>query len=163
MKTLEQQNVVGVFADGRSARAAVRFLERAGFRADDVSVVRGNIRQAREMSGSRSFPGAAVGTVLATLLFLAFITLGPPEMRANPVALVFGFVVLLIAGIGIGWLGGRSRIFVAERAERHEDAVEEGETLVAVHVGDGDQGRAHRLLREAGAVSIRQEDTVESA
>lgn len=163
MQALQERNVVGVFEDSRSARAAVRFLERAGFKADEVSVIKGNIRQAREMTGSRSIPGAIVGTVIALALFAVFLFAGPPEMRSNGVALVFGLVVLLTAGIGIGVLAGRSRLFVADRAGRHEDAVEEGETLVAVHVAESEHDRARRLLREAGAVSVREEETIEGA
>lgn len=163
MRTLQDRNVVGVFADGPSARAAIRFLERAGFLAADVSVVRGNVRQAREMTGSRSGPGAIVGAILAVALFIAFITIGPPEMRANPVALVFGVVVLLTAGLGIGVLAGRGRLFVADRAERHEDAVEIGETLISVHVPEDQHDRARRLLRESGALTVREEETPESA
>lgn len=159
---MEQRNVIGVFADSRSARAAVRFLEHAGFQPDVVSVIRGNVRQAREMSGSRSIPGAMIGAVLALVVFGA-LTAASPEMRSNPVALVFGVIILLIAGIGIGTLAGRSRIFVADRAERHEDAVEEGETLVSVHVDEDQHDRARRLLREAGAVNVREEETIERA
>lgn len=159
---MEQRNVIGVFADSRSARAAVQFLEHAGFEPDVVSVIRGNVRQAREMSGSRSIPGATIGAILALVLFAALIA-ASPEMRSNPVALVFGVVILLIAGIGIGTLAGRSRLFVAGKAERHEDAVEEGETLVAVHVDEDQHERARRLLREAGAMNVREEDTIERA
>lgn len=159
---MEQRNVIGVFADGRAARAAVKFLEHAGFEPDIVSVIRGNVRQAREMSGSRSIPGATIGAILGLVLFVALIA-ASPEMRTNPVALVFGVTILLIAGVGIGTLAGRSRLFVAERAERHEDAVEEGETLVAVHVDEDQHERARRLLREAGAMNVREEDTIERA
>lgn len=162
MQSLQQRNVVGVFADGRSAQAAIRFLERAGFNADDISVIRDNVRQAREMSGSRSIPGATVGAIVALVLFVALAAVSP-EMRANTVALVFGATILVIAGIGIGTLAGRSRIFVADRAERHEDAVEEGETLVSVHVEEREHDRARRLLREAGAVTVREEETIERA
>jgi hypothetical protein len=159
---MEQRNVIGVFADSRSARAAVRFLEHAGFDPDVVSVIRGNIRQAREMSGSRSIPGAMIGAILALVVFAA-LTAASPEMRSNGVALVFGVIILLVAGIGIGTLAGRSRIFVADRAERHEDAVEEGETLVSVHVDEDQHDRARRLLREAGAMNVREEETIERA
>jgi hypothetical protein len=162
MKTMQQRNVVGVFADGRSARAAVRFLEHAGFAPDVVSVISGNIRQAREMSGSRSIPGALIGAILALVVFVA-LAAASPEMRMNPVALVFGVAILVIAGIGIGTLAGRSRIFVADHAQPHEDAIEEGETLVAVHVDEDQPDRARRLLREAGAMNVREEETIERA
>lgn len=163
VKTLQQRNVVGVFGDDRSARAAIRFLERAGFRADDVSVVRGNVRQAREMSGSRSGPGAVVGGAVAVALFVVLVAAGPPEMRANGVALALGLVGFVVAGVAIGTLAGRGRLFVADHAERHEDAVEIGETLVAVHVPEDQHDRARGLLREAGALSVKEEETVERA
>lgn len=159
---MQQRNVIGVFADGRSARAAVRSLEHAGFQPDVVSVIEGNIRQAREMSGSRSIPGAMIGAILALVVFVA-LAAASPEMRTNPVALVFGAAILLIAGIGIGTLAGRSRIFVADHARRHEDAVEEGKTLVAVHVDEDQHDRARRLLRAAGAMNVREEETIERA
>lgn len=162
MKTLQMRNVVGVFADTRSARAAVRFLEHAGFKPDDVSVVRDNVRQAREVTGSRSILGAIVGAIVALILFAALAAVAP-EMRANGVALVLGLIVLVTAGVPIGALAGRSRLFVAREAGRLEDAVEEGETLVTVHVEETQHERARRLLREAGAVNVREEETIEGA
>lgn len=163
MKTPQARNVVGEFADERSARAAVRFLEHAGFQPDKVAVVSGNVRQAREMTGSRSIPGAIIGAAIAVALFAALVAVGGPEMRQNWVALALGLIVLLHAGIGIGVLAGRGRLFVARRAERYENAEEVGETLVSVHVDEAGRERARRLLREAGAIRIREEETIEAA
>jgi phosphohistidine swiveling domain-containing protein len=84
-------------------------------------------------------------------------------MWSNGVALVLGLAGFLVAGIAIGTLTGRGRLFMAERAERYEDAVEAGETLVSVHVSDGERDRARSLLREAGALSVPEEGTVEAA
>jgi hypothetical protein len=163
MKTPQARNVVGEFTDERSARAAVRFLEHAGFQPDKVAVVSGNVRQAREMTGSRSIPGALIGAAVAVALYAALIIVGGPAMQQNWVALVLGLIGLLPAGIGIGVLAGRSRLFVAQRAERYENAEEVGDTLVSVHVDEAGHERARRLLREAGAVRIREEETIEAA
>jgi hypothetical protein len=163
MKDGHSRNVVGVFADPRAARSAVRFLEHSGFPPDHVAVVSDDVRKAREVSGSRSFPGAFVGGLIAVALFALFVVLGGPVMWSNGVALVLGLAGFLAAGVAIGALAGRGRVFVAERGERYENAVEAGRTLVSVHVTDAERDRARRLLREAGAVSVPEEGTVEAA
>ena len=163
MNTAHRRNVVGEFTDGRSARSAVRFLEHAGIPADDISVISEDVRRAREVSGSRSPQGAAIGAVIGLLIFATFVATGGPVMWSNPVALVLGLVGFVGAGVAIGALAGRGRIFVADHGERYETAVEAGETLVAVHVSDAEHDRARRMLREAGAVRLREEGTVEAA
>jgi hypothetical protein len=161
--TVHRTNVVGVFADDGAARAAVRFLEHAGFHPDHIAVVSHDVRQAREVSGSRSPQGAVVGGIVGLLVFGAFVVLGGPVMWSNGVAIVLGSAGFVGAGVAIGALAGRGRLFVAERGERYEDAVEAGETLVSVHASADERERARGLLREAGAVSLREEGTVEAA
>jgi hypothetical protein len=163
MDKLERRNVVGEFADARSAREAVRSLEQAGFDPDDVAVITGNPRQARELSGSRSPQGASVGLVIGLLVFGAFIALGGPVMWSNPVALALGLAGFAGAGLVIGWLAGRARIFVVDRAARYETAEDIGDRLVSVSVPDRERDRARQALRSAGAVRIREEGTVEAA
>jgi hypothetical protein len=163
VKAVHSRNVIGVFADQHAARAAVRFLEHAGFPADHIGVVSRDVRKAREVSASRSPQGAIAGAVLGAAIFSIFIWLGGPVMWSNGVALVLGLAGFLVAGIAIGALTGRGRLFMAERAEPYEDAVDAGETLVSVHVSDAEHDRARSLLREAGALSIPEEGTVEAA
>jgi hypothetical protein len=163
VKDVHSRNVIGVFGDAHSARAAVRFLEHAGFSPDHIAVVSRDVRKAREVSASRSPQGAVVGAILGAATFAMFIWLGGPVMWSNGVALALGLAGFLVAGVAIGWLTGRGRLFVADRAEAYEDAVEAGETLVSVHVSDAERARARGLLREAGAASIPEEGTVEAA
>jgi hypothetical protein len=163
VNTGHRRNVVGEFTDERSARSAVRFLEHAGIPADDISVISEDVRRAREVSGSRSPQGAAIGALVGLVVFATFVATGGPVMWSNPVALVLGIVGFVGAGVAIGALAGRGRIFTADRGERYENAVEAGETLVSVHVSDAEHERARRLLREAGAVRLREEGTVEAA
>ena len=156
-------NVVGVFANDAAARSAVHFLEHAGFQPDHIAVVSEDVRRAREVSGSRSLLGAAVGGVVGLLVLSAFIVLGGPVMSSNGVAVVLGVLGFVGAGVAIGALAGRGRLFVADRGARYEDAIEAGETLVSVHVSDEERERARGLLREAGAAMVREEGTVEAA
>lgn len=158
-----RRNVVGEFADTHSARAAVRFLEHAGFDPDDVAVITDDPRQARELSGSRSPQGAIVGAVVGLVLFGVFVAIGGPVMWSNVVALVLGLVGFIGAGLAIGTLAGRDRLFVVDRAQRYEAAEDAGDRLVSVSVPDAERDHARRLLREAGAARIREEGTVEAA
>lgn len=163
MKTAHTTNVVGVFADDHAARAAVRLLEHAGFQPDHIAVVSEDVRRAREVSGSRSAQGAIAGGLAGLALFAAFVLLGGPVMWSNWVAILLGSIGFVAAGVAIGALAGRGRLFVAERGERYEDAVEAGETLISVHASSDERERARGLLRDAGAVSLREEGTVEAA
>lgn len=163
MNDAHRENVVGEFPDERSVRSAVRFLEHAGFDPDDVAVITGNARQARELSGSRSAQGAAIGLFVGLVLFAVFVAIGGPVMWSNPVALVLGVLGFAVAGLAIGALGGRGRLFVVDRAQRYEAAEDAGERLVSVSVAAAEGDRARRLLREAGAVRVREERTVETA
>ena len=163
MSDLHSRNVIGVFADGRAARAAVQFLEHAGFSPDHIAVVARDVRKARELSASRSPQGAVVGGLVGAAVFAIFLWIGGPVMWSNGVVLALGLAGFLVAGVAIGTLTGRGRLFVADHSERYEDAVEAGETLVSVHVNDDERERARSLLREAGALSVPEEGTVEAA
>lgn len=163
MKAAQAENVIGVFAGEADARAAVRFLEHAGFHPDSVAVVSSDVRRARELTGSRSLQGAALGLLVSLIAFALFVALGGAPMRSSPVALVLGLVVFAVAGTAIGTLAGRGRLFVSERGARYEDTIAAGGTLVSVHVTNGERDRARQLLREAGAVRIQEEGTIEAA
>lgn len=163
MKDRQPENVVGLFADEGAARSAVRFLEHAGFGPDAIAVVTEDVRRAREVSGSRSPQGAVIGGLLGLAVLAAFVAMGGPTMWSNWVALALGAIGFVVAGVAIGTLAGRGRLFVAESGGRYETAVSAGEVLVSVHVANGEQDRARRLLRKAGALNVREEGTVEAA
>ena len=99
--------VVGVFASGSAARAAIRSLERSGFPADRVGIVDDNVRNAREVAGSFSPQGALVGAMLGALLTAAVIVFGGESIRQNPASIALGGLVLIVAFTAIGWLAGR--------------------------------------------------------
>src|SRR6266704_2267292 len=89
--------VVGVFASGSAARAAIRSLERSGFPADRVGIVDDNVRNAREVAGSFSPQGALVGAMLGALLTAAVIVFGGESIRQNPASIALGGLVLIVA------------------------------------------------------------------
>lgn len=160
---MDDKNVIGEFADEPTARTAVRLLEGAGYGPDQVAVIAGNPRHARELPGSRSPQGALVGLIVAALFYAGLITMGGPQMRESGVALAMGFVLFALAGSAIGWLAGRARVFVRDRAATYERAEDAGDRLVSVSVPDADRARARRILQEAGALRVREEGTVEAA
>jgi hypothetical protein len=160
---MDTRNVIGAFAHEGSARAAVRSLEGVGYGPDRVAVITDNPRHARELSGSRSPQGALAGLVIAVLLYGALVVMGGPQMRQDAFALVMGLVPFVIAGSAIGWLAGRSRIFVAGRAATYERAEDAGDVLVSVSVPAAERDRVRRILQDAGALGLREEGTVEAA
>ncbi len=155
--------VVGVFASGSAARAAIGSLERSGFPADRVGIVDDNVRNAREVAGSFSPQGALVGAMLGALMTAAFILFGGESIRQNPASIALGGLVLIVAFTAIGWLAGRARLFKKDEYAEFEDAVEAGETLVSVvceSEAGADQARA--ILERSGAVGVRREDSGEA-
>ncbi|MGH2451838.1 MAG: general stress protein [Candidatus Limnocylindria bacterium] len=157
-----EEQVVGVFHDHQRADDAVRDLEAAGFSPDRVSIVADNVRRAREPAGSHMFAGAIVGGILGVLLTAAFVVMGGEQVTQNWVAVGLGFIGFVTAGILIGALAGRARLFAGREGERLESAVDRGAVLVTVVVAPEERRAAERALRESGAASIREEATAES-
>lgn len=155
--------MIGVFADGGSARAAAHTLDVSGFPAGRVGIVDENVRNAREVAGSFSPQGALAGAILGALLTAAFIVFGGDSVRQNPASIALGGVVLIVAFTAIGWLAGRARLFKKDEYADFENAVEAGKTLVSVvcESEDGaDQARA--ILERAGAIAVRREESGEA-
>ena len=156
-----ERNLVGVFADELAARRAATALDGAGFSPDHVGLVKGNVRQAREVEGSQSLTGVVAGAIAGALLTAAFVVLGGEPMRANGVAIALGAVIFIGAGAAIGALMGRGRVFRRAEFNRYEGAVSAGETLVTVRCAPDSMGRAREILQRSGAGTIREEDTPE--
>ena len=157
----KERNLVGVFPDEVAARRAATALDGAGFSPDHVGVVKGNVRQAREVEGSQSLTGVVVGAVIGALVTAAFVVLGGEPMRANGVAIALGAVIFIGAGAAIGALMGRAKIFRGREFNRYERAVSAGETLVTVRCAPDQMARAREILQSSGSRTIREEDTPE--
>jgi hypothetical protein len=159
---VEKQTIVGVFGGQEVAQSAVKRASEAGFDDDDIGIVSGNVRQAREPAGSFSPRGAAIGVVVALVVFGAFaLGLGEP-IRENAVAVPLGLVGFLVAGAAIGALAGRARGLKAGEYSKLENAVERGNALVTIRCETSARSRAASLLRDAGARSVRVEETGEA-
>lgn len=160
---IEGQTVVGVFRSERAAHDAVQLLERAGLTPDRIGVVKGNVRQAREVAGAYSARGALIGAIVGALLVVGLVALGGEALRQNAVGTVAGGLILVLGLAFIGLLAGRARLFKEDEYAELEDDVAEGEILVSV-LSDTPDGAdvARRVLERAHAADVRMEGTAEA-
>jgi hypothetical protein len=159
---LKEKSLVAAFPDRAAAVTAAAALDAAGIPPDRVGIVAENVRQAREAAGSFSAAGAIGGAVLGAVIAVIFVVAGGDAMKQNPVAIVLGAPVLIIAFAAIGALVGRARLFQSDEYERFESAVDRGEALVTVSGPPELLDQARRILQEHGAVRFRREATGEA-
>lgn len=153
--------VVGVFPHDEAARAALRQLDEAGFPADRVGVVAGNVRQAREVAGSSSPAAAVLGAVIGGLVGLGF-GLASGMSVNGAAAMVAGVIMFAIIGAFIGMLAGRGKVLKADDTDKYQRAVGMGDALLTVRCAAGQQDQARRALQGAGATAVRVEETAET-
>src|SRR5437773_10736383 len=84
------RTITGAFRSQDAARSAVQRLERAGMPPDRIGFIAGNVRQAREVSGSYSPQGAIVGPIDGFLIVLLFLIAGGLPVRQYAVAAPVG-------------------------------------------------------------------------
>lgn len=157
------QTIIGVFDTETRAQRAISVLERAGMPPDRIGIVNDNIRQAREVAGSRSPQGALVGAMLAAILVVGYIVFGGEQVRINPVGIAIGALPILAAGALIGFLAGRSRVLKHDEYNQAEDEVEAGEVLLSVVCSTPDGADTTRaILEREGAREVRVEQSGES-
>jgi hypothetical protein len=159
---LKEESLVAAFHDHEAAVTAATALDAAGIPPDDVGVVAGNVRQAREAAGSFSAAGVIGGAVVGALIAVIFVIAGGETMRQNLVAIVLGAPALIFAFAAIGALAGRARLFQSDEYERYEDAVDRGGALVTVSGPPELLAKARRILEERGALRFRREATGEA-
>jgi len=153
--------VVGVFKHDEAAQSALRQLDDAGFPADRVGIVAGNVRQAREVAGSFSPRVAIIGAIIGALVGLG---LGLASgMSVNTVAVTpLGMIMFAIVGAFIGGLAGRGKALRSHDYEKYERVVDQGDALVTIRCAEGEQERARTALTGAGATAVRVEGTAET-
>ena len=163
--------VVGVFEDRSHAEAAVRDLESAGFREDQVGIAYRDGGAATDRtgggsevttdtgSGSGALTGAVTGTVLGGLLGAAAALLIPgvgPVVAAGILGPILGGAA---AGAGLGAVGGGITGGLVTTGVREEDAqyyggeFESGRTLVTVKAADR-ATEARAILGRHGAYGM---------
>ncbi len=153
--------VVGVFPHDDAARAALRQLDDAGFPADRVGVVAGNVRRAREVAGSFSLRGAMIGAGIGALVGLG-LGLASGMSVNSAVATPLGMVMFAMIGAFIGALAGRAKGLKAHDYEKYERVVDMGDALVTIRCAEAQQDQARRALQTAGATAVRVEETGET-
>jgi hypothetical protein len=155
-------NVVGVFDTHEGAEAAVAELQREGFPAEAISVVRRPAGTPPEVgaedteAGSGTVAGASVGALVGGAVGLAALAVPGigPLLAAGPVAAALSGA---LTGGALGALAG-SMVGLGvpkERAEQYETAVRAGGVLVTV--GTPNQvvaGGARETLARHGARDV---------
>lgn len=167
------KTIVALFDDFDDAQQAVRELEAAGFRRDDISVVAKDAdqRYSRELKttgtdderGTKAGSGAATGAVVGGLLgggggllvglgLLVIPGIGP-VIAAGPIAAMLAGAAVG-AGAG-GLLGALVGLGVPEEeAHTYAEGVRRGGTLVTVKTTDADVDRAVAILERHGPTDV---------
>jgi uncharacterized membrane protein len=156
--------ILGIFDDPADARRAVETLRDGPLQLRDVSIVSRAAESSAVSSSADDVSagqGAAIGAVwgglvgLTALLipgvgpFIAFGALGAALTGAVTGAVVGGISAALIDFSGIS----------EEDARGYEQQVHAGKTLVAVKASDEETIEVRRVLAEAGADSVRDNQT----
>jgi len=155
--TQQRATVVGVFYDRAEAERAVADLKRAGFRANDISVVVKRRDDEVEVSGTPIAAGAATGAAVgagAAALASLGMTFGVIPI-IGPILAVGPLAAALISAAGGaaagGLVGALAGLGISEsEAGYYEGEVKSGRTLVTVKA-DGRYDEAWTILNRFGA------------
>jgi len=161
MRTKKNSTIVGVFQDDKQVEAAVRALHQAGFREEQISVIRRHLDEDHDgteetsHAGAGAATGAAAGAGIAALWSLG-VTFGVlpvigPILAAGPIA------AALISAAGGAAAGGLVGALVGmgipkEDAAYYEGELQAGRFLVIVRA-NGRSDEAWSILEEHGAYS----------
>ncbi|HZY85528.1 MAG TPA: general stress protein [Gemmataceae bacterium] len=138
----QRSTVVGVFPSHSEAERAVADLKRAGFKADEISLVgkdeKGNTRTEGNKAGAGAATGVAVGAGTAALVSLG-VTFGVIPV-IGPILAVGPLAAALISAAGGAAVGGLVGALVGLGVPEHEAKYYEGEMksgrfLVTVKAG----------------------------
>ena len=159
---LTARSVVAVFDRFEDADAAAQALQRAGYPADQISVVQGpaGTPPAISASDTKTGQGAATGVVAGAVIGGA-IGLGALALTGIGAVLAAGPIMAALAGTVAGGavgalVGSLAGLGVPkEQAEQYEAAVRAGGILVAVRADDeAEAGQASDLLRQHNARDV---------
>jgi uncharacterized membrane protein len=148
--------LIGVFDDPAAARRAIDALRASPMELDDVSIVsRGE--DGEHLSAGE---GAAIGAVWGGLVGLAALLIpGVGPFIAG--GALFAALTGAATGAVVGGIAGAliDAGLGEEEARGYETMVHEGKTLVAVKSREEDAAEVRRMLAQAGANSIRDNQT----
>lgn len=164
MATTDQATILAVFDEGGQAEVALDRLWHAGFRREQIGIVKpGRIDEAKTPAGEvehAAARGAATGAVaggtlgaITGALLTGFIPgIGP--------VVAGGLLTGLVAGAAAGAAGGAylgpfiGMGLSEDEARRYEGNIQAGRTVVAVRPGD-QHDKAVEILEHYGAHTIR--------
>jgi uncharacterized membrane protein len=155
--------ILGIFDDHMAARHAIDELRASALHLDDISIISrtaeaGAVDNAEHISAGE---GAAVGAVWGGLIGLAALLIpgvGPFIAGGAIFAALTGAATGAVVGGIAGALIDRAGI-PEEDARAYEAMVHSGKTLVAVKARDEDATEVRRILADAGANSVRDNQT----
>lgn len=160
-------SVMGIYPDRTTVSDAVNVLQKAGYRATDISVLSSDNQgskdfahekhnKALECAGAAAAAGAVIGAVLAWIVAIQTVTIAglEPLVAAGPV-----LAALAGAGAGgaLGWIVGllAGLPMIEYVAKRYAGRIRHGGILLSVHCDSPEWcGRARRTLKDTGARNI---------
>jgi hypothetical protein len=160
-------SVMGIYPDRTTVSDAVSVLQKAGYRAMDISVLSSDNQGSKDFAHetrSKALQGAAVGSALGAVLGCAVAWFASTQTIAIPALapLVAGGTWLAAAtgagaGGALGWIVGllaglRLTEYVARR---YAGRIRRGGILLSVHCDSAEWGhKAEKALRDTGARNI---------
>src|SRR5687767_5996928 len=157
--------ILGIFDDPMAARRAMEALRESSLKLDDISIVTRATESGAAVSGAdddvSAGEGAAVGAVWGGLVGLAALLIpGVGPFVAG--GALFAALTGAVTGAVVGGISAALIDFSGipeDEARGYEEQVRSGKTLVAVKARDEDSAEVRRLLNEAGAASVRDDQT----
>jgi uncharacterized membrane protein len=153
--------ILGVFDDPAAARRAMDELRASPLDLDDISVIARSGERAVGDEHLDAGEGAAVGAVWGGLVGLAALLIpGVGPFVAG--GALFAALTGAAAGAVVGGVAGAlidSAGLSKEQARDYEALVHGGKTLVAVKARDADAAEVRRIMADAGALSLRDNQT----
>jgi Protein of unknown function (DUF3341)/Heat induced stress protein YflT len=166
-KMARNTSVIGIYPDRTTVSDAINVLQRAGYRATDISVLSSDNQGSKDFAHekhTKTLQGAATGAAAGAVLgaALAWLVSSQTATITGLESLVAaGPVVAALAGAGaggaLGWIagllaGGRLSEYVAKR---YAGRIRRGGFLLSVHCDSQEWcHRAKKTLKDTGARDI---------
>ena len=159
--------MMGIYPDRTTVADAINVLQKAGYRATDISVLSADNQGSKDFAHekhNRSAQGAAAGAAVGAVCGAAaawFISIQTVTISGLGPLVAAGPVVAALAGAGAGgtlgwiagWLSGLSRTEYVAR--RYTGRIRRGGILLSVHCDSPEwNDRARKALKDTGAREI---------
>jgi hypothetical protein len=160
-------SVMGIYPDRTTVSDALNILNKAGYRATDISVLSSDNQGSKDFGHqkhTKALPGAAIGAAVGAVIGAAlawFISTQPVTVTALAPLVSAGPVLSALAGAGVGgtlgWIAGLlAGLGLTEYvAKRYAGRIRHGGILLSVHCDSPEWcDRARKTLKDTGARSI---------